>query len=67
MYLVYQTTRLLDYNRSDPLQYGFCKLSSCKTELIEFIDDFFKNLENGKHRHFDNGLFFSHLIRLSIL
>jgi len=39
---------MLDYNRSDPLQYGFRKLSSCKTELIEFIDDFFKNLENGK-------------------
>ena len=36
------------YNILYPLQHGFRKFRSCETQLIEFIDDVTRNLDDGK-------------------
>jgi hypothetical protein len=38
-----------------PLQHGFQRGLSCESQLIEFIDDVTKNLDQGKQTH--NGFF----------
>ena len=36
------------YNILYPFQHGFRKFRSCETQLIEFIDDMTRNLDDGK-------------------
>ena len=36
------------YNILYPFQHGFRKFRSCETQLIEFIDDVTRNLDDGK-------------------
>jgi hypothetical protein len=40
------------YNILFPFQHGFRKFRSCKTQLIEFIDDMTRNLDDGKQTNF---------------
>ena len=40
-----------------PLQHGFQRGLSCESQLIEFIDDVAKNLDQGKQTLSHNGFF----------